>query len=130
MTGATYDYWSAGMPAIAENQWYVLAQTYSNGVTAQSINGVITSLSYGTDTASGALNDNNQPVYIGRRAAGYSDFTMEWLIAYNRSLSASEIALLYREPFCMFERKISPAYFLIAASSSSSLSSSSESSSS
>jgi len=33
---------------------------------------------------------------------------------YNRVLSASEIAQLYREPFCMVERKVSPAYFFIA----------------
>ena len=32
------------------------------------------------------------------------DGLLDWCYIYNRALSSSEIALLYREPFCMFER--------------------------
>jgi len=38
----------------------------------------------------------------------------KWAYAFNRALSSSEIAQLYREPFCMFEQKISPAYFFVS----------------
>ena len=38
----------------------------------------------------------------------YSDCTVATCYVWNRALSASEIAWLYREPFCMFERPIMP----------------------
>ena len=37
-------------------------------------------------------------------ALTYADVKTDYLSIYNRVLSASKIALLYREPFCMFER--------------------------
>jgi len=45
-------------------------------------------------------------VYTGDRADGLRSFNgmFDHLVIYNRVLSASEIALLYREPFIMFER--------------------------
>ena len=41
--------------------------------------------------------------FIGS-TTGYSTATYDLILIYNRVLSASEVALLYREPFCMFGR--------------------------
>ncbi len=38
----------------------------------------------------------------------YWDGKINYVYLYNRALSASDIALLYREPFCMFDRVWSP----------------------
>jgi len=41
------------------------------------------------------------------------DGFISYVIIYNRALSASEIALLYREPFCMVQKKAAPVYFFV-----------------
>ncbi len=55
--------------------------------------------------AVGSVNNNND-VRIGMRYSDIGDFLglIDHVMVYNRALTASEIALLYREPFCMFER--------------------------
>ena len=40
----------------------------------------------------------------GAQSAYFSTGNIDHVLLFNRALSASEIALLYREPFCMFER--------------------------
>jgi len=51
--------------------------------------------------------------YIGRSTAGspnerYFNGLLDNMMLYNRALSASGIAQLYREPFCMFEEAMRP----------------------
>ena len=73
-------------------------------------------------SSSGKLNffNDSQPVGIGGIYEGgnyYYCFSgrIEYVLLYNRALSAEQIKWLYREPFAMFTRSISPA--LIAVSS-------------
>jgi len=60
-------------------------------------------ISIGTDASNAAPADGSQNTIIGE---GHSDWhgDISRIYFYNRALSASEIDLLYREPFCMFER--------------------------
>ncbi len=47
----------------------------------------------------------NQVDIAGRLNSGnYISQSLEYAFLYNRALSASEVALLHREPFCMFEQ--------------------------
>jgi hypothetical protein len=60
----------------------------------------------GTDAADNFSQPANSPELF-RRAAGSQEAaaSISQLYVYNRALTASEIALLYREPFIMFERE-------------------------
>jgi len=76
----------------------------------------------GESSSSGSLSfvNDTQPVGIGGTyEAGnyYYCFSgkIEYVFIYNRALSAEEVTWLYREPFAMFTRPISPA--IIAVSS-------------
>jgi hypothetical protein len=57
----------------------------------------------GTNTGTDALG------YIG-----YWNGLIFSVSIYNRALSAEEIAYLYRNPYCMFERSMSPKAFILA----------------
>ena len=76
----------------------------------------------------GEINYSAQPTIVDPASSGYSakiaaeydgTDTLNGLIdhvrIYNRALSAAEIAWLYREPFCMFERPVSPALLYVSA---------------
>lgn len=53
--------------------------------------------------------DNSDDLNIGRYGGGESsNIIVKKAALYNRALSSSEIALLYREPFCMFEQAMRP----------------------
>jgi hypothetical protein len=56
-------------------------------------------------TGTWGSNNIGTNIYLGSNAAKSAAFIgdFEYALLYNRALSASEIALLYREPFCMFE---------------------------
>ena len=60
-----------------------------------------------SDTLAGTASESTTPK-IGNQANNGAPFAaigdMKWFYAYDRGLSASEIALLYREPFRMFEK--------------------------
>ncbi len=69
------------------------------------------------DAISRALNDttvnlssDDADLLIGRYHTGIRelDGQIDHVMIWNRALSAAEIARLYREPFCMFERAIRP----------------------
>lgn len=49
------------------------------------------------------------------KAGDYSDLDglIDHIMIYNRVLNASEIALPYREPFCMVQKKAAPVYFFV-----------------
>ena len=53
---------------------------------------------------SGPLDWSTGIIRIGGNVNAADNTTIDYCFVYNRPLSASEIALLYREPFCMFER--------------------------
>jgi hypothetical protein len=53
---------------------------------------------------------------IGARTtqtANYFNGFIDNVMIFDRILSAAEIAHLYREPFCMFERQVSPTYLFV-----------------
>jgi hypothetical protein len=97
----------SGTSSLAANKWYHLAgvirgqndmNIYLNSADdGGSYSGTATTM----DTSSGV------PVF-GRWIAPDTDRfltgNIEYIYLFNRALSASEIALLYREPFCMFAR--------------------------
>ncbi len=58
----------------------------------------------GVGSSGAPITTSSGPVYIGTGSKGYAKCRIEYVLIYNRALSASEIALLYREPFCMFKR--------------------------
>jgi len=51
---------------------------------------------------------NSGDFLIGGRSAYYFNGIVEYTMIFNRALSPSEISQLYREPFAMFSRPISP----------------------
>ena len=65
-----------------------------------------------SDASAGADINTATDWRIGARDDGSRVFAgkIEYVMVYNRALSASEIALLYCEPFCMFEPTISPVF--------------------
>ena len=85
---------------IMENTWYDVAATYrgSDHSAILYINGVADN--------SGALDDEyshpTNALYIGREARNlqYWHGYIDYVYIYARTLSSSEISLLYREPFC------------------------------
>ena len=73
-------------------------------------------------SSSGNLNfiNESQPVSIGGTYEGGSYYPcfngkIEYVFVYNRALSAEQVRWLYREPFAMFARPISPASIHIPA---------------
>ena len=65
----------------------------------------IDSILENTVNTPGALDTNTDNLYIGTLGDGSSlqfDGQIDYILIYNRALTASEIALLYREPFGMF----------------------------
>jgi len=88
-------------------EWFHVAAT-CNGVdeVCLYVNGVADSGNPHSNTHNGSNVSSN--VYIGKMqyegAERYLDGKIDHVMIYNRALSVSEIALLYREPFCMFER--------------------------
>jgi len=68
-------------------------EIYVNGLVGS---GDTTTLNYGTTNC-------NIGVYAPSGTPSYWDGTIDNVMIHSRDLTASEIALLYREPFCMFE---------------------------
>ncbi len=94
-----------------DNNWYHIVLTsdgttkriYCNSIIAGSITAVISSSSYS--------------LVLGRFSNDLNDYyfngEIDDVMIFNRALSATEVAQLYREPFCMFERVITPAVFSV-----------------
>jgi len=97
---------------ISANQWYQIVATYDAVSNLQTIyvdGQYVTSRSTGDAETFVA-----SPFYVG----GFSGYNtcfdggyIDNILVYNRALSASEIALLYREPFCMFEQDNVALYY-------------------
>jgi len=94
-----------GTSSLSSNQWYTIAgvirgqndmDIYINGVDdGGSYSGSATSMS----TSSGVPSFGRWPALTSDQ---YLTGNIEYVYLFNRALSASEIALLHREPFCMF----------------------------
>jgi hypothetical protein len=94
-----------GVSSLAANQWYTVAgvirgqndmDIYLDGVDdGGSYSGAATSM----DTSSGKPAFGRWPALATDQ---YLTGNIEYVYLFNRDLSASEIALLHREPFCMF----------------------------
>jgi len=94
-----------GVSSLAANQWYTVAgvirghndmDIYLDGVDdGGSYSGAATSM----DTSSGEPAFGRWPALATDQ---YLTGNIEYVYLFNRDLSASEIALLHREPFCMF----------------------------
>ncbi len=97
----------SGTSSLAANQWYHVAgvirgqndmNIYLNGADdGGSYSGSATNM----DTSSGVPAFGR---WIGHDNDEYLNGNIEYIYLFNRALLASEIALLYREPFCMFAR--------------------------
>jgi len=93
---------TTGYPLLA-NQWNNVVLRYDGTTCKAFLNGQQVATKNGTGNLS---TDAACNIYIGSYRTNLYFFTglLDLPIIYNRALSASEIALLYREPFCMFER--------------------------
>jgi len=95
----------------SDGKWCLATLTYDSETLRGYINGVLVATNTGP---SGAIDytggDTN--LAIGRASEYWADqfFTgqVDHAMIWNRALSAAEVAWLYREPFCMFERAIRP----------------------
>jgi hypothetical protein len=100
-----------GVSSLAANRWYHLAGVIrSQNDMNIYLDGVDDGGSY-SGTATIMNTSSGEPVF-GRWSALLTDRyltgNIEYVYLFNRALSASEIALLYREPFCMFARSGRP----------------------
>ena len=87
---------------ITPNVWNHLVLTYNGTDGYFYVNSVQT----GTASETVSIPDLTSNMLIGYMTAGEDYYTglIDNVLIYKRALSASEIALLYREPFSMFER--------------------------
>lgn len=99
-----------------QDQWYTLAGVYSatsgfaiysDGVLVASDNTRTGDIIYYSTTG------NQIDIWGQLNTSYYIKATIKYALFFGRSLSAAEIAHLYREPFCMFERATSPAILFV-----------------
>jgi len=109
-SGGTYAANSSS--SVAANQFVQVAGTYDGQVVRLYINGIEVG---SNNSASGELLtiSAEDGFFISDRL-GQQDRefngTIDHVMLFNRALSASEIALLYREPFCMFGQRGIPQF--------------------
>lgn len=98
-SGITVDSWDVFAGVYSQSSGFYI---YKNGILEASDNTKTGPISYYSATG-------NQVDIFGRLNTGnYVQASIEYAFFYNHALSASEIALLYREPFCMFDRAWRP----------------------
>ena len=109
--GSAFSAWQSGNAVYPLNEWIQIAAVYNSAESSPRlyVNGALVAGSWATGAMPASLYDNSEPLSFGvRRASGtpadYFEGKLDHVMMWNRSLSSSEIALLYREPFCMFER--------------------------
>ncbi|MCH7559683.1 MAG: LamG domain-containing protein [Planctomycetes bacterium] len=106
--GAASEKALSGIDAVANTDYWV-AGTWDGTNLKLYVDGILK----GTTDASALGDSSNADDYsIGAREKSgselYWDGKIYYVYLYNRALTASEIALLYREPFCMFDRAWRP----------------------
>jgi hypothetical protein len=92
-----------------ENQWIHLFATYDGGTSSDGIkmylNGVRIDDTDNTGVGTFISVENlGGPVYIGCHSTLYANGLFDNVMIWRKEVSASEVALLHREPFCMFGR--------------------------
>ena len=106
--GTDYEAGTPNNSVTIDNAWRHIAITgrRSDASAAIYLEGVSQTLTE-VNTLSGVTGSidsgNNYRLGLGTSNNGDFDGRISYVMIYNRCLSASEIALLYREPFCMFE---------------------------
>ncbi len=103
--GGTIGRQASGSPPVTQNQWMQCVLTYDGSDARVYLDGILKE-TYGTGI-SGGLNASVSAMRIGERADGSGrlfDGQIDHVMIWNRALFASEVALLHREPFCMFGR--------------------------
>ena len=110
---------SMSLNAIDDNKWMHVAGTWRQGEGKLYVNAA-EEASESSSTGSLSFVNDSQPVGIGGTYEAGNYFycwngKIEYVFIYNRALSAEEVRWLYREPFAMFARPISPASIHIPA---------------
>ena len=86
---------------VSVGRWYHLVVTIKDGSQIIYLDGV----NIASDTDSGDMKTGTHAVTLGEvYQGGILEGIMDTPMIYNRAFSPSEVALLHREPFCMFER--------------------------
>lgn len=96
------DRFSVGDVGIDTSEWHQLAITNKPG--ANNWKFYQNAVEYYNNTGEATINLPIAPLIGHGSSNSWHDGAVGYAILYNRALSASEIALLYREPFVMFER--------------------------
>ena len=97
------------MPAISANTWYQMAYVYNAGVGNFYLNGINCGAFAGLHTVLAASSSVNYTIGVDADGFGDLDGQVDNALVYNRALTSTEIAQLYREPFCMFEGDLTVA---------------------
>jgi len=108
---------TVGGSDLSNNTWYHGVMVFSSG---SFLNLYLNGTLYGTsDTTVTTLQSYGTGPWIGCSPAtgGRSFFngSVDNVMIFNRALTNIEVNQLYREPFCMFERRINPALFYVTA---------------
>jgi hypothetical protein len=92
-------------PGTFTGKWINICFTIDGTYFRSYINGVLTRDPVARNA--GFLNSGRN-LYIGTRTNlnNFGDLDIKHLNIYNRALSASEIAQIYQDPFCMFEEEV------------------------
>ncbi|OHB61523.1 MAG: hypothetical protein A2167_02765 [Planctomycetes bacterium RBG_13_46_10] len=116
MGASNYRYFYHSPVNIADGNWHHVAFV----VPGNAINDIQNSKMYADGkeqtvwaTYNAGEQNSKQICSIGRAGNHYFNGNIDHVMVFNRVLTASEIAQLYREPFCMFERMISPAFLIV-----------------
>jgi len=92
-------------PDATDGNWHQIGFTWDGTNFFLYVNAVkITPYNNPTGTGTIDLTGGNLTLGYNPSRGGYSTGQNDHVMIFNRALSASEIAQLYREPFCMFER--------------------------
>jgi len=112
-TGTSCNIISGSAHATDGSEWVHVVGTWKEHDGRVYVNG---QLENSESSSSGNLNfvSDSQPVGIGGtyEAGSYYECwngRIEYVLVYNRALSPADVKWLYREPFAMFERPVSPA---------------------
>ena len=94
-----------GSTNVALNTWYQVVFTYDGTTVRLYVNGVAEGNEF-PYAHTGTLDVTGSNYSFGNDSNLGKDFigTLDYTYLYNRTLSATERAQLYREPFCMFDR--------------------------
>ena len=102
-SGVEHYYGTSG--ALAANIWWNLVVTYDRQYVKHYVNGIFDVALARTGNMGGGVPTSYR---IGGRPPDAFNGIIGSVIVFNRALTAKQVAWLYREPFCMFERMIRP----------------------